>query len=307
MRILLTGVTGQVGGALRVPLSSLGNLIIVGRPELDLSLPDTITAALDRLQPDLIVNPAAYTAVDVAEDEPDLAFRVNGDAPTAMAGWAAAHDVPLVHFSTDYLFDGSGDAPWREDAIPAPLSVYGKSKLVGEQGITKAGGRHLIVRTSWVYAAHGRNFLCTMAKLARERSALRVVADQFGAPTSARIIADTAVNILRQELSGNAFASNSGPVNVSASDVTSWHGFATAIIAGLKHRGANLAAEVVTPIMTSDYPTKAIRPHNSRLDHRRLNDLFHIQMPSWQEALDVELDIFAQGTEGTELSAKPLD
>ncbi|KAA0072953.1 dTDP-4-dehydrorhamnose reductase [Tardiphaga sp. P9-11] len=294
MRILLTGATGQVGGALQRPLAAIGELATVDRRALDLSNPETIAAALDRLRPHLIVNPAAYTAVDLAEDEPDLAFRINSESPGVMARWAAGHDVPLVHFSTDYLFDGSGNVPWLEDSQPAPLSVYGASKLAGEEAIRDAGGRHLIVRTSWVYAAEGRNFLCTIARLARERQELRIVSDQFGAPTSAQIIADVVTSILQRELAGDLFRDSRGPINVTASGVTSWHGFATAIVAGLRRRGADLAVKDITPIQAADYPTKAIRPLNSRLDNRRLGRLFNIEAPSWQQALDVELDALMQ-------------
>jgi dTDP-4-dehydrorhamnose reductase len=290
MRILLTGATGQVGSALYRPLSAVGNVLSVDRHVLDLSRPDTIAIVLDRLRPDLIVNPAAYTAVDLAEDERDIAFRVNGEAPGTMARWAAAHDVPLVHFSTDYLFDGSGNVPWLEESQPTPLSVYGASKFAGEQAIRDANGRHLIVRTSWVYAAQGRNFLRTIARLALQQRELRVVTDQRGAPTSARIIADAVVRILQQELAGDLFQDRGGAINLTASGVTSWYGFAIAIIDGMKQRGASLAVENVRPIATSDYPTKAVRPLNSRLDQRRLRELFKIQMPFWQEALEVELN-----------------
>lgn len=295
MRILLTGVSGQVGGALQAPLSSIGSIVAVDRSQLDLAQPDTISAALDRLQPDLIVNPAAYTAVDLAEDERDLAFRVNAEAPAAMAKWAAQCNVPMIHFSTDYLFDGSGEAPWRETDTPSPLSVYGASKLAGERALGEAGGRHLIVRTSWVYASQGRNFLRTIARLARERKELKIVADQCGAPTSARIIAEAVVNILRRELSGGGkpFARNGGAVNVSASGTTSWHGFATAIVAGLQDRGVDVVTEQVLPIRTADFPTKATRPANSRLDHGRLNRVFEVTMPTWQQALATELDELA--------------
>lgn len=290
MRILLTGATGQVGGALRGPLSAIGTVLAVDRRALDLSQPETIAVALDRIRPDLIVNPAAYTAVDLAEDERDMAFRVNGDAPGAMALWASARGVPLVHFSTDYLFDGSGDAPWLEESEPAPLSVYGASKLAGEKAIRDAGCRHLIVRTSWVYASEGRNFLRTIARLAVERTELRIVSDQLGAPTSARMIADAVGAILQQELAGDPFTDRGGPINLTASGVASWYLFASAIVAGMKQRGATLAVRNVFPIATSDYPTKAIRPLNSRLDQCRLLNLFSIQMPSWQEALEVELN-----------------
>ncbi len=292
MRILLTGVTGQVGGALRGRLAAFGEVTAAGRGEFDLSQPDTVAAALDRLRPDLIVNPAAYTAVDLAEDERELAFRVNAEAPAAMAHWAARRGVPLLHFSTDYVFDGSGEAPWREDDAPAPLSVYGASKLAGEDAIRTAGGPHLVVRTSWVYAAEGRNFLRTIARLAGERKELKIVADQFGAPTSARMIADAVVKILRPQLSsgGRPFERDGGVVNVSASGETSWHGFAAAIVAGLQRRGVRLAVEAVIPIAAAEYPTRARRPQNSRLDHGRLNDTFGVVMPSWGEGLETELD-----------------
>jgi dTDP-4-dehydrorhamnose reductase len=292
MRILLTGVTGQVGSALRAPLCEFATVLPVHRDELDLSQPAALSSALDRLKPDLIVNPAAYTAVDLAEDERELAFRINADAPAAMAQWAARHDVPLLHFSTDYVFDGSGETAWREDDAPAPLSTYGSSKLAGERAIIDAGGPHLIVRTSWVYAAHGKNFLRTMARLAGERKELRIVADQFGAPTSARIIADAVAGILRRECqgSGDPFSRQGGLINISASGETSWHGFADAILAGLQRRGVKLQTEQLVAIAASEYPTKAARPHNSRLDHRRLNDRYGIVMPSWRAALALELD-----------------
>jgi dTDP-4-dehydrorhamnose reductase len=292
MRILLTGVTGQVGSALCAPLSRFATVLQADRGQLDLSQPAMLSNALDQLKPDLIVNPAAYTAVDLAEDERELAFRVNSDAPAAMAQWAARHGVPLLHFSTDYVFDGAGEAAWREEDAPAPLSAYGASKFAGERAIIDARCRHLIVRTSWVYAAHGKNFLRTIARLAGERKELRIVADQFGAPTSARMIADAVVKILRTELrsSGDLFDHEGGLINISASGETSWHGFADAIIAGLKRRGVKLEAEQLVAIGASEYPTKATRPQNSRLDHQRLTDRYRIVMPSWREALALELD-----------------
>jgi dTDP-4-dehydrorhamnose reductase len=295
MRILLTGVTGQVGGALVSPLSKIATVVATDRVQLDLSQPRSIPEALDRLQPDLIVNPAAFTAVDLAENERDLAFRVNAEAPAAMAQWAARRARPLIHFSTDYVFDGSGEAAWREEDAPAPLSVYGTSKLAGERAVRQAGGRHLIVRTSWVYAAQGRNFLRTIAQLAQERKELRIVADQFGAPTSVRIIADAMMKILKMEMfgGGRPFDREIGLVNISASGETSWHGFATAIIAGLKDRGSEIKTDYIVPLKTADYPTKARRPHNSRLDHSRLNGCFGITMPPWRQALSAELDELA--------------
>jgi dTDP-4-dehydrorhamnose reductase len=292
VRILLTGATGQVGSALAAPLALFGTLLATDRGRFDLSRPETLADALDVLKPDLIVNPAAYTAVDLAEDEQSLAFRVNADAPGAMADWAARHGVPMVHFSTDYVFDGSGTAPWQEDDTPAPLSTYGASKLAGEAAIRRAGGAHLIVRTSWVYSSQGKNFLLTIARLAAERKELRVVSDQYGAPTSARVIADAVMEILRlnETDAAGAFARGCGVVNIASSEVTSWHGFAAAIVAGMKQRAIAVETEQVTPIETDGYPTKATRPRNSRLDLGRLQEVFGIKTPSWREALDVELD-----------------
>ena len=199
MLILVTGVTGQVGGALVSRLKGLGTVVPANREMLDFTRPDGISLALERLAPDLIINPAAYTAVDKAENERDLAFRVNRDAPGEMARWAAKHDVPLIHFSTDYVFDGSGERPWKENDTPRPLSVYGASKLAGEDEIRKADGPSLILRTSWVYSASGVNFLRTIARLAQEREELRIVSDQIGAPTSASLIADAVANIVADE------------------------------------------------------------------------------------------------------------
>ena len=190
MRILVTGVTGQVGRAVLARLRDEATIVAADRATLDLGKPQAIAAALDRLAPDIIVNPAAYTAVDKAEEEAELAMRVNGEAPGAIARWAAAHAVPFIHFSTDYVFDGSGERAWRETDAAHPLSVYGASKLAGENKIRAVGGCFLIVRSSWVYAAHGANFLRTIVRLARERKELRIVADQIGAPTSAALIAD---------------------------------------------------------------------------------------------------------------------
>jgi len=292
MRILVTGVSGQVGGALlRLPLPASA-LIAAGRDEIDLSHPERIASVLDQIAPDLIINPAAYTAVDRAEDEAELAFRVNAKAPAAIANWAAKRGVPLIHFSTDYVFDGTGARPWHEDDTVSPLSVYGTSKYDGESAVRAAGGAHLIVRTSWVYAAQGTNFLRTIIRLARERKELRIVSDQIGAPTSARLIADVVNNIIASaDLSlKDRLAAANGLVNVAASGETSWHGFAVAIVEGLKARGVKLMVETIVPIETRDYPTKAIRPANSRLDLTRLRLMFGIQTPPWQQALDAELD-----------------
>jgi dTDP-4-dehydrorhamnose reductase len=287
MRILLTGTSGQVGAALAPRLAPHGTVLAPQRDAFDLSRPETLAAALDAAAPELIVNPAAYTAVDRAEDEPALAGRVNAAAPAAMAQWAARRGVPMVHVSTDYVFDGSGTAPWREDSAPNPLSVYGATKLAGDQAVIAAGPPHLILRTSWVYAARGTNFLNTMIRLAAEREELRVVADQIGAPTSAATIADVLARILDQAGGdvGGAFRARGGVLNVACSGETSWHGFATAIIADLKARGAPVACRRIVPIGTRDYPTKARRPANSRLSLSRLAAEFGIVPPAWPEAL----------------------
>ena len=222
-----------MGGALLLPLADLGTVLAPRRDEFDLSRPNVIAEVLDHLKPDLIVNPAAYTAVDRAEEESELAFRVNADAPAEIARWAARHDVPLVHFSTDYVFDGSGNTPWREVDEPAPLSAYGASKLAGEVAVRAAGGRRLIVRTSWVYSNSGNNFMLTIARLASEREELRIVADQFGAPSSARVIADTVMKILRRD--GDVLRwipKERDIVNIACSNETSWWGFADAILTG---------------------------------------------------------------------------
>jgi dTDP-4-dehydrorhamnose reductase len=296
MRILLTGVTGQVGHALIAPLSGLGDVIQADRTILNFAETSTVLEKLDRLAPDLIVNPAAYTSVDRAEDERELAFAVNGDAPAVIARWASRKQVPLLHFSTDYVFDGLGEAPWREESGTAPLSVYGASKRAGEEAIRAEGGPHLIVRTSWVYAAQGANFLTTIARLARERTELRIVADQVGAPTSASVIAEAVIRLLDADFDHlpQRFAKAGGVLNVAASGETTWHGFASQIIEGLRARGVSLAVQSIAALRSEEYPTKARRPHNSRLDLTRLRDLFGISTPSWNVALDAELDKLAR-------------
>jgi dTDP-4-dehydrorhamnose reductase len=270
MRILLTGVSGQVGAALSAPLARAGSLVAADRARLDLAQPERVATVLDDIAPDLIVNPAAYTAVDRAEDERELAFRVNAEAPGAMARWAASRGVPLIHFSTDYVFDG-GDA------------------------IRSAGGPHLVIRTSWVYAATGTNFLRTMARLARERDDLGIVSDQIGAPTSAKLIADAVARIVEEPGATliERLRTSRGLVNVAAAGETSWHGFAVAIIEGLEARHVALRVQTVRPIRTQDYPTKARRPANSRFDLARLREVFGIATPDWRAALAGELDVLA--------------
>jgi dTDP-4-dehydrorhamnose reductase len=296
MRIVITGTTGQIGSALVSPLASLGTVLPVVRRDLDLALGASIEPVLDRLNPDLIINPAAYTAVDRAEDEPELAYSINAVAPGVIARWAAVHKVPFIHFSTDYVFDGSRERPWREQDPTRPLSVYGMSKLDGEKLVRSANGAHLIVRTSWVYGARGQNFLRTIARLAAERDELRIVNDQIGAPTSARSIAEAITHLLavgRSDLP-RYLATAGGIVHLAAAGETSWHGFASEIVKGLRARGITLKARAILPIATTDYPTKAVRPRNSRLALDHLAHSFGIIMPDWKEGLKRELDELAR-------------
>lgn len=291
-RVLITGGSGQIGSEAASRFAAFATVIATDRGRLDLSQPSGLAARLEDLAPDIIVNSAAYTAVDRAEDERDLAFTVNAESPAVMARWAAARSVPLIHLSTDYVFDGSGAQPWREDDPVAPLNAYGASKRAGEEGIRAAGGPHLIARTSWIYAAHGANFLRTISRLAREREELKIVDDQIGAPTSAAFVAATLAAIVRANLPdlASAFARVDGTVHVAAGGHTSWHGFASAVVEGLRRRGVALAVQRLLPIPSKDYPTKALRPMNSRLDLTRLRDAFQISPPPWQSLLESELD-----------------
>jgi dTDP-4-dehydrorhamnose reductase len=295
MRILVTGTTGQIGSALLSPIASLGKVLPVVRRDLDLGLGESIEPTLDRLNPDLIINPAAYTAVDRAEDEPGLAHAINAVAPGVIARWAATRRVPFVHFSTDYVFDGSREGPWREQDPTLPLSVYGVSKLEGEKLIRSANGAHLIVRTSWVYAARGQNFLGTIARLAAERDELRIVDDQVGAPTSARSIAEAITRLLANGRSDlpRYLATAGGIVHLAAAGETSWHGFASEIVKGLRARGIAVKARSILPIATKDYPTRAVRPRNSRLALDHLAHSFGIIMSDWKVGLKRELDELA--------------
>jgi len=295
MRILVTGVSGQVGAAL-VARFDREDVISANRSLIDLAQPNNIAAVLQQLHPAIVVNAAAYTAVDQAETELELARVVNSVAPGVIARWASAKGVPLIHFSTDYVFDGHGQAPWGEDDATGPLSVYGRTKLDGEDAVRAAGGISLIVRTSWVYAAAGKNFLRTIARLAREREQLRIVADQIGAPTSAALIADCVQKMLNGDVESfrDRCALSNGIVHLTASGETSWHGFACAIVDGLRKRGVNLTVGEVVPIKTEDYPTPAKRPLNSRLDLTRLCQVFKIAPARWLDALDPELDVLAE-------------
>lgn len=281
-RILLTGAGGQVGWELQRTLGCLGEVLAVDYDTLDLTDAEALRRRVRELAPMLIVNPAAYTAVDKAEAEPERARAVNALAPGVLADEAARLGALLVHYSTDYVFDGSGDTPWREDDACAPLNVYGATKLEGERAIQASGCRHLIFRTSWVYGARGSNFLLTMRRLMRERPELKIVADQIGAPTWCRDLAEATAQVLSQIVapSGNVeTAAPWGVYHMCNAGETSWHGFAEAI------RTLDSAAVNLLPIPTCDYPTPAQRPLNSRLDCDKLQHTFGLRLRDWREAL----------------------
>lgn len=283
-RILLTGIGGQVGWELQRTLQPLGEVVACDRQRLDLADPDRLRAAVREIQPALIVNPAAYTAVDKAESEPELAQTINDTAPGILAEEAKRLDALLIHYSTDYVFDGAKTTPYVEGDPTAPLGAYGRSKLAGEEAIRASGCRHLIFRTCWVYGARGHNFLRTMLRLARERDELRVVDDQHGAPTWSRMIAETTALALARH------TGQQGIYHLAAADVTTWHGFATAIIAEASARGMLDRATPVRRITSADFPTPARRPANSRLDCSRLHADFGLQPPDWQTQLRLCLD-----------------
>ncbi len=281
MKILVCGRNGQVAQALQAELAGLGELHLLGRDQLDLAQPQALREPLRALAPDLIINAAAHTAVDQAESEPELAFAINAQSPQVLAEEAARLGVPLIHYSTDYVFDGDKPAPYTEDDAPNPLGVYGRSKLAGEQAIAAVAGEHLILRTSWVYSLHGRNFLLTMQRLLQEKPELRVVSDQIGAPTWASTIAVSTRALIERWQGGQAGAW--GTYHLTAQGETSWFGFAQAISEQLKARG--LPCAELLPIPSSEYPTPARRPFNSRLDCSRLAREWGVSQPHWQQAL----------------------
>ena len=273
MRILIAGKNGQIGWELQRTLGALGKVTALGRAEMDLSKPDAIRVRMRDIKPDIIVNAAAYTAVDKAESEPDLALAVNGVAPGIMAQEAKRLGALLVHYSTDYVFDGAKSSPYTEDDMPNALSVYGKTKLAGERAITASGGAHLIIRTSWVYSGRGSNYLLTILRLAREKKELAVVDDQIGSPTWARDIAVTTARVLDEP------KERSGLFHLSASGATSRFGFASEI---LRISGHTLP---IRPIPSAEYPSPAARPANSVLDNSRFRTNFGFGLPAWQLSL----------------------
>ena len=282
-RVLLLGAGGQLGMLLRGKLSAETELTALTRAELDLSDADAIRATIRRAEPEILINAAAYTAVDRAEQEQELAHKVNAVAPGVMAEEMSRRSGWLIHYSTDYVFDGSGTQPWREGDRTGPLNVYGKTKLDGELAIAEAGCRHIILRTSWVYAAEGKNFLHTMLRLGRERSRLQIVDDQVGAPTSAEAITEASAAVLRDLATSGATEDTSGIYHLTCAGETSWCGFARAIF---DYFSSQQTAPEVVPIPTEAYPTPARRPLNSRLCCEKFAERFRYQMPHWQGALE---------------------
>ena len=285
MKILLLGMGGQVGWELQRALAPLGELVALGRrgssPTADFAQPEALAATVRALAPRIIVNAAAHTAVDKAESEPERARAINAVAPAVLAGEAQALDAWLLHYSTDYVFDGSGSTPWREDSPTGPINVYGQTKLEGEQAIRASGCRHLILRTSWVYAARGGNFARTMLRLAAERERLEVIDDQVGAPTGAELLADVSAHALRGVLARPELA---GTYHAVAGGETSWHGYARHVIEFARAQGQSLRVrpEDIVAVPTHAFPTTARRPHNSRLDTRKLQAAFGLTLPDWR-------------------------
>ena len=285
-KILLTGANGQVGWELQRSLSSLGEVVALDSQALNLADADALRAKVREIAPQLIVNAAAYTAVDKAEGDVEKAHAVNATAPGILAEEAATSGALLVHYSTDYVFDGNGTTPWREDDACGPLNVYGETKLAGERLIQASGCRHLIFRTSWVYGARGSNFLLTMRRLMRERPELKIVDDQIGAPTWCRDLAEATAQVLSQLLSPLSTTESAAPwgiYHMSNVGETSWHGFAQAI--QMLDADATSAGARLIPIPGSEYPTPAKRPLNSRLNHAKLENIFGLKLQHWQTAL----------------------
>jgi len=297
-RILLLGAGGQLGRDLLGFLASVGQVIgTIRRTSDDPALSacrvaeiqdsSAIEKLIDEVKPCVVINAAAYTAVDQAEKEEALVLEINGHAVGRLAEVCSARATPLIHYSTDYVFDGRGDMPWTEDSATGPLNSYGRSKLLGEELLRRANPPHLIVRTSWVYGAHGHNFVKTMLRLGRERTELRVVDDQIGAPTSARALAEVTAQIITQDGDhlSDVLRQRGGLLHIACSGETSWHGFAEEIFRLARAAGLPLKIERVVPIASSEYPAPSERPLNSRLDCRRLTSNFGLRLPSWREAL----------------------
>lgn len=292
MRLLVTGATGQVGWELARSLMPLGEVVALDRSQLDLSKPETLAPIIRTVRPNVIVNAAAYTAVDKAEKEEKLATLINSTSVGVLAQEAQRSEALLLHYSTDYVFDGTKTTAYTEDDTPNPVNAYGRSKLGGETAIQTTDCAHIVLRTTWVYASRGQNFLKTILRLACEQPELKIVADQFGAPTGARSIADATAHIIRQAFKEQQTGKfTSGIFNLAAGGTTSWYGFAEAIIRGAARHALVDSNRLprITPIPTTDYPLPAPRPSNSRLDSKRLLDRFDIAVPDWQQQLDTIL------------------
>ncbi|RYF75044.1 MAG: dTDP-4-dehydrorhamnose reductase [Comamonadaceae bacterium] len=287
-KILLFGKGGQVGWELQRSLAPLGELVALDFDSTDLhadfSRPEALAATVEAVRPDVVVNAAAHTAVDKAESEPEFARALNATAAGVVAAAADRVGALMVHYSTDYVFDGSGERPWQESDATGPLSVYGRTKLEGEQLVAANCSRHLIFRTSWVYAARGGNFAKTMLRLAGERERLTVINDQFGAPTGAELLADVTAHAIRDTLREPGKA---GLYHLVAGGVTHWHGYARFVLAQAQAAGVALKAgpQAVEAVPTSAFPTPAVRPGNSRLDTRKLQDTFDLRLPEWQQGV----------------------
>ena len=293
-KVLIFGRVGQVGWELRHKLACLGQVSSVDFPEIDFSKPETIREAIRAAEPTVIVNAAAYTAVDKAEATPEPAWALNATGPAVIAEEAKRLGALMVHYSTDYVYDGSKEGPWVETDAPGPLNVYGQTKLAGDEAIAAAGCEYLILRTSWVYGARGANFLLTMLRLAKERPELRIVDDQTGSPTTSECIAQATADILAQLLSpsGDGMAGRSGVYHLTNSGATTWFGFAKEFLSRLP------ACPRLTPITTSEYPVPAKRPVNSVLSCEKLVESFGVRMPSWELALDLVLETFGGNRAG---------
>ena len=295
-RIVVIGRNGQVGWELRHKLACHGQVIGFESPAIDLKNPDSLRTALRSADPAVIVNAAAYTAVDKAESEPDVATAINATAPGVLAEEAKRLGSILVHYSTDYVFDGTKQGEYVESDAPNPQNVYGKTKLAGDKAIEASGCEHLILRTSWVYGARGNNFLLTMLRLARERTELRIVDDQTGAPTTSECIAQGTANILAQVIgpSGSGLCGRSGVYNLTNAGATTWFGFAQELLTrSASSMGTSLPKLI--PVPTSEFPRPAVRPTNSRLSCLRLEETFGVRMPAWESALALVLETLKDG------------
>lgn len=307
MRILIIGKTGQVSWELQRSMGALGKVHCLGRPELDLADPDSVRNGVRGFTPDLLINAAAYTAVDQAESEPGLAMKINGEAPGIMAEEMKRAGGLMVHYSTDFVYDGSGESPWVESSPTAPLNAYGASKLAGDRAVAAAAGAYLIFRTSWVYGARGRNFLRTILRLAESGKPLRIVDDQIGSPTWSRDIA-TATALVVKQLSqgapgnstpGSGASDVNGIYHLSSSGFASWRQFASAIVDEWQRLGMGGGqTPQVVPITSAEYPTPARRPKNSRLSNAKLNATFGFSLPEWQDSLRLVMEEVAASHSG---------